>query len=251
MSSGTCERLAITSSMGLSAQVGAFERRVHLVDVGLVVLVVMHPHGGLVDVGLERRVVIGKGWDVVCHVSPCSRFLSVERTLCGAVWTFCEHVFVCTPGSGSSRGLATRRARFQSTARWLARPGFRVRRSAASAVSTMPAGRRWPHVRGAGRAGRSPWFSDSDYASCLASTSATAMSRVGKDVPLAPVSRHGVSRGSSTTPGRFSPAASPGIGSLSRALVRADHDSNVLQPAPPVSFPAATRPGKKHERPSC
>ena len=49
--------------------VGSLERGVGLVHVGLMVLVVVHAHGGLVDVRLERVVVVGEGWDLVGHRS--------------------------------------------------------------------------------------------------------------------------------------------------------------------------------------
>ena len=39
---------------------GPVERGVDLVDVGLMMLVVMHAHGLLVDVRLERAVVVGE-----------------------------------------------------------------------------------------------------------------------------------------------------------------------------------------------
>ena len=42
---------------------GALERRIRLVDVGLVVLVVVDAHRLLVDVGLERAVVVRKVGD--------------------------------------------------------------------------------------------------------------------------------------------------------------------------------------------
>jgi hypothetical protein len=45
----------------------SFEGRVRLVDVGLVVLVVMDAHRLLVDVRLERGVVVGKTGNLVCH----------------------------------------------------------------------------------------------------------------------------------------------------------------------------------------
>ncbi len=56
---GSCS----TSSIGLSAQLGALERGVDLVDVGLVVLVVVHSHRRLVDVRLERVVGVGERRD--------------------------------------------------------------------------------------------------------------------------------------------------------------------------------------------
>jgi hypothetical protein len=54
----------------LVGPVGALERRVHLVHVGLVVLVMVDAHRRLVDVRLERAVVVGKGRDLVRHRSP-------------------------------------------------------------------------------------------------------------------------------------------------------------------------------------
>jgi hypothetical protein len=53
----------------LVGPVGALERGVHLVHVSLVVLVVMNPHRGFVDVRLEPRVVVGKRRYLVRHVS--------------------------------------------------------------------------------------------------------------------------------------------------------------------------------------
>ena len=44
--------------------VGALERGVYLVHVGLVVLVVVDAHRRLVDVRLERVVVVGEGRDL-------------------------------------------------------------------------------------------------------------------------------------------------------------------------------------------
>src|SRR6185295_3217472 len=52
---------------GLAVEVGAGERIVGLVHVGLVMLVVMQLHRLLVDVRLERVVVIGKGRNLVSH----------------------------------------------------------------------------------------------------------------------------------------------------------------------------------------
>ena len=48
-------------------EVGALERRVDLVDVGLVMLVVMERHRLLVDVRLQRVVGVRKGGNLVCH----------------------------------------------------------------------------------------------------------------------------------------------------------------------------------------
>jgi hypothetical protein len=50
----------------------AFERLVRIVDVGLVVLVVMEAHRLLVDVRLERRVVVGQRRDFERHLSLLS-----------------------------------------------------------------------------------------------------------------------------------------------------------------------------------
>jgi hypothetical protein len=46
---------------------GPLQRRIRLVDVGLVVLVVMHLHRRLVDVRLEGVVVVGKIGNAVGH----------------------------------------------------------------------------------------------------------------------------------------------------------------------------------------
>ena len=48
---------------------GAFQRGVRLVDVGLVVLVVVDAHRLLVDVRLERVVVVGKVGDLERHLA--------------------------------------------------------------------------------------------------------------------------------------------------------------------------------------
>ena len=48
-------------------EVGALERRVRVVDVGLVVLVVVQAHRRLVDRWLERRVVVRKVRDREGH----------------------------------------------------------------------------------------------------------------------------------------------------------------------------------------
>jgi hypothetical protein len=55
---------------GLVGPLGALEGAVHLVDVGLVVLVVMELHRGLVDGGLQRVVGVRKIGDGVRHVAP-------------------------------------------------------------------------------------------------------------------------------------------------------------------------------------
>ena len=57
----------MTSSIGLSAHSRALEGAVDAVDVGLVVLVVMDPHRLLVDVRLQRRVVVGQRRNGVRH----------------------------------------------------------------------------------------------------------------------------------------------------------------------------------------
>ena len=51
----------------LAVELGALQRGVGLVHVGLVVLVVVQPHRLLVDVRLERVVVVGKRRDLVGH----------------------------------------------------------------------------------------------------------------------------------------------------------------------------------------
>src|SRR3954468_19896241 len=53
----------------LVGPLGALQRRVGLVDVGLVVLVVVHPHRRLVDVRLEGVVVVGKVGNRVSHLA--------------------------------------------------------------------------------------------------------------------------------------------------------------------------------------
>jgi hypothetical protein len=53
---------------GLVGPLSSLERLVGVVDVGLVVLVVVDTHRLLVDVGLERAVVVRQGWDLVGHV---------------------------------------------------------------------------------------------------------------------------------------------------------------------------------------
>src|SRR5215207_1296382 len=53
---------------GLVGPVGALESGIDLVYVGLMMLVVMHAHGGLVDVRLEGGVVIGEGRYLVRHL---------------------------------------------------------------------------------------------------------------------------------------------------------------------------------------
>jgi hypothetical protein len=51
------------SSTDLAAEVGVVgQGGIHVVDVGLVVLVVVELHGFGVDERLERRVVVGKRW---------------------------------------------------------------------------------------------------------------------------------------------------------------------------------------------
>src|SRR6201999_3422940 len=54
----------------LVSPLGALEGSVDLVDVGLVVLVVMHLHRGLVDVRLECVVVVRKRRYLVSHFGP-------------------------------------------------------------------------------------------------------------------------------------------------------------------------------------
>src|SRR5439155_26014248 len=49
-------------------RVGVRERRVRLVHIGLVVLVVVDAHRLLVDVRLERAVVVGKRWNLESHL---------------------------------------------------------------------------------------------------------------------------------------------------------------------------------------
>jgi hypothetical protein len=51
----------------LVGPLGSFERLVGVVDVGLMVLVMVEPHRLLVDVGLERCVVIRERWDLEWH----------------------------------------------------------------------------------------------------------------------------------------------------------------------------------------
>src|SRR4029453_1958086 len=58
---------------------GPFERLVCIVDVGLVVLVVVEPHRLLVDVRLERVVVVRKRWYFERH----GFLLSTAETLIG------------------------------------------------------------------------------------------------------------------------------------------------------------------------
>jgi hypothetical protein len=57
----------------LVRRVRLLKRCVRLVHVGLVVLVVVEAHGLLVDVRLERAVVIGKRWNLEGHLCsfPC------------------------------------------------------------------------------------------------------------------------------------------------------------------------------------
>ena len=57
---------------------GARERLVGVVDVGLVVLVVMEPHRLLVDVRLERVVVVRKRRDLVGHGGSFPRLLTED-----------------------------------------------------------------------------------------------------------------------------------------------------------------------------
>ncbi len=65
----------------LVGPLGALERSVGLVHVGLVVLVVVHLHRCLVDVGLERVVSVGKVRYLVRHGSP---FVLCPRLYCRA-----------------------------------------------------------------------------------------------------------------------------------------------------------------------
>src|SRR4051794_29651411 len=60
---------------------GLLQRRVQVVDVGLMVLSVMDFHGLRVDVRLERGEVVGKRWKCKSHFrSPgCSRSMSEYR----------------------------------------------------------------------------------------------------------------------------------------------------------------------------
>ena len=60
--------------------VGPLERGVDLVHVGLVVLVVVDPHRLLVDVRLERAVVVGERWDGVRHVRSLLGRLDATET---------------------------------------------------------------------------------------------------------------------------------------------------------------------------
>ena len=68
----------MTSSIGLSVPLGAREGVVGLVDVGLVVLVVVQTHRLLVDVRLQRRVVVGQGRNLVGHC----RLLFGDASVC-------------------------------------------------------------------------------------------------------------------------------------------------------------------------
>src|SRR5687768_17965941 len=52
----------------LVGPLGALESGVRLVDVRLMVLVVMDPHGRLIDVWLEGGVVVGEGRYLVGHL---------------------------------------------------------------------------------------------------------------------------------------------------------------------------------------
>ncbi len=45
----------------------ALQRGVEVVDVSRVVLIVMDPHRLLVDVGLQRVVIVGQRWQLVSH----------------------------------------------------------------------------------------------------------------------------------------------------------------------------------------
>jgi hypothetical protein len=58
----------------LAVEVGAFERAVGLVDVGLMVLIVVHLHRRLVDMRLKRGVIVGQRRDLVGHCGSFSEF---------------------------------------------------------------------------------------------------------------------------------------------------------------------------------
>ena len=84
LSSGTWERFAHHVLDRLVGPVGALERGVDLVHVGLVVLVVVHLHRGLVDVRLERVVVVGEGGYLVRHLGASFRFVSTPNSILGS-----------------------------------------------------------------------------------------------------------------------------------------------------------------------
>ena len=81
---------------------GALDRRVEVVHVGLVVLVVMEPHRRLVDVGLERVVGVGQRGQLVGH--RASPFSSIPGTGASrAVVPTLAASHAAAPGAG--RGL--------------------------------------------------------------------------------------------------------------------------------------------------
>ena len=68
MSSGTGVQVADEVVNGFRGQVGVVgQRGIHVVDVGLVVLVVVQLHGLRVDERLEGGVVVRKRCKFVCH----------------------------------------------------------------------------------------------------------------------------------------------------------------------------------------
>ena len=98
MSSGSSSRSARTCSTGLSSYSVPWSAAVRLVHVSLVVLVVVQVHRLLVDVRLERRVVVRQRRNLEWHTS--SSFLSTrtEATAfraCGAR--------LCSRASGNER----------------------------------------------------------------------------------------------------------------------------------------------------
>jgi hypothetical protein len=62
----------------LAVELGALQRCVGLVHVGLVVLVVVHAHRRLVDVRLERGVVVGERRDFVGHAGSSRDLVPVK-----------------------------------------------------------------------------------------------------------------------------------------------------------------------------
>src|SRR4029079_9784701 len=62
----------------LVGPLAAFEGGVGLVDVSLVVLVVVDAHRRLVDVGLERVVVVRKVGDFICHLRVSLSFVDLS-----------------------------------------------------------------------------------------------------------------------------------------------------------------------------
>jgi hypothetical protein len=59
---------------GLVRPLGSLQSGVRLVHVSLMVLVVMHAHRLLIDVRLQRAVVVGKVGYLVGHCSPFAMF---------------------------------------------------------------------------------------------------------------------------------------------------------------------------------